>query len=120
MAKKTQETSVSDQALATGDAVMQQMEDAGLGPLRWLGTTWFEAMADLNSEVVSFVADRVKEDVKTQHKIMHCKNATDMREVQLDFLEKAYAQYTAETGKLIKMSMDMLPGAKSETKDTPL
>jgi hypothetical protein len=120
MAKKTQETSISDQALATGDAVMQQMEDAGLGPLRWLGTTWFEAMADLNSEVASFVADRVKEDVKTQHKILHCKNATEMREVQLDFLEKAYAQYTAETGKLIKMSLDMLPGTKSETKDTPL
>jgi len=120
MAKKTQDTSVSDQAIATGEAVMQQMEDAGLGPLRWMGTNWFEAMADLNSEVVSFLADRVKEDVKTQHKILHCKNATEMREVQLEFLEEAYAQYTAETGKLIKMSMDMLPGGTSETKDTPV
>jgi len=51
---------------------------------------------------------------------LHCKNATEMREVQLQFLEQAYAQYTAETGKLIKMSMDMLPGATSETKDTPV
>ena len=120
MARKTQETSISDQALATGEVVMQQIEEAGLGPLRWLGTTWFETIADLNSEVVSFIADRVKEDVKTQHRILHCKNAMEMREVQLDFLEKAYAQYIAETGKLINMSMDMLPGAKSGTKDTPL
>lgn len=99
---------------------MKQMEDAGLGPLRWMGTRWMEAMADLNSEVVSFVADRVREDVKTQHKLLHCKNATELREAQLDFLQKAYTEYTAETGKLVKMSLDMLPNSSSSTKDTPL
>ena len=99
---------------------MHQMEEAGLGPLRWMGTHWIEAMADLNSEVVSFVADRIKEDVKTQHKILHCKTATEVREAQLAFLEKAYTQYTAETGKLIKMSMEMMPSAKSGSKHTPV
>ncbi len=120
MAKKTQDTSIADQAIATGEAVLQQIEDAGLGPLRWMGTNWIEAFADLNAEVVSFVADRVREDVQTQHKILHCKTADELQQTQVEFLEKAYSQYTAETGKLIRMSMDMLPGAKSRTKHTPV
>ncbi len=99
---------------------MRQMEEAGLGPLRWMSTQWIEAMAELNSEVVSFVADRIKEDVKTQHQILHCKTATEVREAQMAFLEKAYTQYTAETGKLIKMSMDLIPSGKSGTKHTPI
>ena len=118
--KKAQDTSITDQAIATGEAMMEQMEEAGLGPLRWMGTHWIEALADMNSEVVNFVAERVREDVKTQHKLLHCKTATELREAQLDFLQKAYAEYTAETGKLIKMSLDMLPTGGPATDDTPL
>lgn len=120
MAKKTEEGAMTDTAVAAGKAMMQQMEDAGFGPMRWMGTQWFEAMAEINSEVVSFVADRIKEDVKTQHKLLHCKDAGELQKAQLEFLENAYTQYTAETGKLIKMGVDMMPTATSETKDTPL
>lgn len=120
MAKKKQDTSLTADAFASGEELVQQMEQVALGPLRWLGTNWIEAMAELNSEVVSFVAERIKEDVKTQHKILHCKNAAEVREAQLEFLEKAYAQYTEETGKLIKMSIDALPDGKSDTKHMPV
>ena len=120
MAKKTETTSIADTAIATGEAVIKQIEDAGLGPMRWMSTNWIEAMAELNSEVVSFVADRIREDVQAQHEILHCKSLQDLQKTQMNFLEKAYEQYTSETGKLIKMSMDILPGAKSETKHTPV
>jgi hypothetical protein len=88
--------------------------------MRWMGTAWYEAMADMNSEVVSFVSERIKEDVKTQHQLLHCRSAEELRKTQLTFLEKAYKQYTDETGKLVKMSLDMFPGTLEETKDTPL
>ncbi len=120
MAKSKQDTNASTDPVAMGQALMQQVEDAGLGPLRWLGTAWFEKMADMNSEVVSFVADRIREDVKTQHELLHCKTAEDLQKAQVAFLEKAYTQYTEETGKLLKMGMDMLPGGKDDTKNTPI
>lgn len=97
----------------------QQLEEAGLGSLYWLGTTWAEAMADWNAEVVSFLSDRIKEDVKTQQALLHCKSPQDVQRVQLEFLEKAREQYTAETGKLLKIGLDKLPGAAG-TKHMPV
>lgn len=120
MANTKKETSTSEDPVALGQAFLQQFEDAGLGPLRWMGTAWFEAMADMNSEVVNFVADRIKEDVKTQHELLHCKSAEELQKAQLTFLDKAYKQYTDETGKLVKMSLDLMPTAAKGTKGTPL
>lgn len=123
MAKSQQETAANDvgkDPVAMGQALMKQVEDAGLGPMRWMGTAWLEKMAEMNSEVASFVANRIREDVKTQHALLHCRTAQDLQKEQVAFLEKAFAQYTDETGKLIKMGMDMLPDGKSDTKDTPV
>ena len=120
MANSKKETSTSEDPVAIGQAFLQQFEDAGLGPMRWMGTAWFEAMADMNSEVVNFVAERIKEDVKTQHELLHCKSAEELQQAQLTFLDKAYKQYTDETGKLVKMSLDMFPASAKGTKGTPL
>lgn len=110
----------TEAVFAVGEAAMRQMEDAGLGPLHWMGTAWCEAAADMQSELATFIADRIKEDVKTQHALLHCKSAEELQQAQLAFLERAYVQYTTETGKLIQMTMDMLPGSTSETEDTPV
>ncbi len=120
MAKSKNETSASEDPVALGQAFLQQFEEAGLGPLRWMGTAWLEAMADMNSEVVNFVAERIREDAKTQHELLHCKSAEELQKAQVAFFEKAYQQYTAETGKLVKMSLDMLPTAMKDTKHTPV
>lgn len=120
MAKSKKETTASEDPVALGQAFLKQFEEAGLGPMRWMGTAWFEAMADMNSEVVNFVAERIKQDVKTQHELLHCKSAEELQKAQMAFLEKAYEQYTDETGKLVKMSMEMFPNVMKETKDTPL
>ncbi|MEL6837794.1 MAG: phasin family protein [Pseudomonadota bacterium] len=120
MAKSKKDTNAVQDPVVMGHALMQQIEEAGLGPLRWMGTHWFETMADINSEVMSFVADRIREDVKTQHELLHCKSATELQQAQVAFLEKAYAQYTAETGKIIKMSLDAYPVAQNSTKNKPI
>lgn len=81
-----------------------QLQEAGLGNMVGLGAAWFEALGDIGAEVLSFVADRVKEDVKVQHEILHCKNVEELQHVQSQFLQKAIDQYQAETGKLVEMS----------------
>ncbi len=120
MAKSPKETAAIQDPVATGRAFLQQIEDAGLGQMQGMGTAWFEAMADLNSEVVSFVAERIKEDVKTQHELLHCTSVEEFQKAQTAFLEKAFKQYTEETGKLVKMGLDMMPNGINETKNTPL
>jgi len=76
----------------------------------WMGTAWFERVAELGSKVTSFVAERIKEDVKTQHALLHCRSLPEVQQVQAEFLQTAFDQYRAETGKLIKMTGTMAVG----------
>ncbi len=125
MTGKMQDTNKESQGKQSTDRqgagmAMKQLQDAGLGPLGWLGTTWFEAMIDINSEVIDFIADRIKEDVKTQHEFLHCKEPAALQKAQMAFLERAYVQYTTEAGKLLKMGTDLFPSVTTKTKGTPL
>ncbi|MGC1506402.1 MAG: phasin family protein [Sulfitobacter sp.] len=82
---------------------MAQLQDAGFGSMMSMGTAWIEAFSEMSAEVVGFVAERIKEDVKTQQEILHCKNAADLQHIQAQFMQKAMDQYQAETGKLVEM-----------------
>lgn len=99
---KTQESGTAGKGEATFNAI-KQLQEAGFGNMVGLSTAWFETLGDMSAEVVSFVADRIKEDVKTQHELMHCKDVSEMQRIQSKFLQKAMDQYQAETGKLIEM-----------------
>lgn len=79
---------------------------AALGSMAGLGTFWIEAISDIGAEVAGFIAERIKEDVKTQYAILHCKNAADLQHIQYEFVQKAVEQYQAETGKLLQMGTD--------------
>ena len=90
---------------------MSEMQKAGLGSMMWMNTTMMESFADLGSEVLQFIADRIAEDVKTQHQCLHCKDISELQKIQSGFIQKAIEQYTAETGKLVQMSNDMMSAA---------
>ncbi|MEO0752128.1 MAG: phasin family protein [Pseudomonadota bacterium] len=90
----------------TGKAAFDTIADlqkAGMGNLMGIGTAWIEAMGAMSAEMAEFVADRIKEDVKTQHEILHCKDVADLQRIQAQFMQKAIDQYQAETGKLVEM-----------------
>lgn len=101
-------------------AAIANLQESGLGSLAWMGTAWTESMSNLGSEIISFVADRIQEDVKTQHELLHCKNMTELQQAQAAFLERAYVQYTVETGKLLKMGTEVFPTVPGNSKSTPL
>ncbi|WP_299547442.1 phasin family protein [uncultured Tateyamaria sp.] len=90
------------------------LQDQSLKMMSQMGLAWVEGMSDLGSEVLSFVADRIKEDVKTQHKMLHCKNVNELQNIQSEFLQTAIDQYTAETGKLVQMGQDIYSSGASD------
>jgi hypothetical protein len=84
--------------------------EAGMAAFRpWgqFGTVWAEAMADAGAEVLHFVAERVRQDIRTQHRLLHAKDVGEFRHIQAEFVQKAIDQYTAETGRLVEISAEM-------------
>lgn len=90
---------------------LAELQAFGFNNMTSFGTAWVEALGEVGSEVVSFVADRIKEDVRTQHEILHCDDMAELQQIQARFMKKAIEQYTAETGKLIEMSHQFFPNA---------
>jgi hypothetical protein len=90
------------------------MKEADLSKALGAGTQWVEALSEMGSEMVSFLAERIKEDVKTQHQILHCKSITELQHIQAQFIEKAIEQYNAETGKLFQMGTNALKTPKTK------
>lgn len=84
------------------------LQALGLSQLARFGAALTRAYGDMGTEIASFLADRIKEDVKTQHEILHCTDLAELQRVQARFIETAFEQYTAESGKLVSMSQERL------------
>ena len=81
---------------------LANIQATGFGSLSWLGTAWLETMSDIGSEWLTFVAARVREDVKTQHQLLHAKSLGDIQHIQAQFLQKAMNDYHDETGRMVE------------------
>ena len=116
MAAKSEESQSAKAKPGASDQDIMTMTELGFGNMSKLSTAWVEAFSDMGSEVISFVADRIREDVKTQHRILHCKDMTELQHIQAEFIQRAIDQYTAETGKLVEMSGGLfkMPGEGKE------
>ena len=101
-----QKTSKGATETASAFDPISQLQRAGFGNMVVAQAAWLESLGDIGAEVATFVAERIKEDVDTQHQILQCKDMDEVRRIQRDFLQTAVDQYQAETGKLAQMSMD--------------
>lgn len=95
-------------------SAMSELQKTGFGSLAWMGTAWLENLSDVGAEVMEFVAERVREDVKTQHELLHAKDVAEMQHIQAQFMQKAVDQYAAESGKLVEMSSELLAKAQAK------
>ncbi|MEL6361744.1 MAG: phasin family protein [Pseudomonadota bacterium] len=124
MPEKDKMSNVADKSPALKTAAQDMVADmATLQSLRFdtmtsTGAAWLETVAEMGSEVASFVAERIREDVKTQHEILHCNDVNELRQIQMQFMQKALEQYTAETGKLVEMGQNFF-AAQVEKRDPP-
>ena len=80
------------------------LQKTGFENLMGFGAAWSEAMSEISAEFATFLAERIREDVRTQHKILHCKDVGELQSIQAAFLQTAIDQYQSETGKLLEMS----------------
>lgn len=72
---------------------MQSLHKEGIANLADMNTNLFETFGDISAHMAKFIAQRIEEDVKVQHDLLHCKSLTDVQNVQLSFFEKALRQY---------------------------
>ncbi|MEO0917343.1 MAG: phasin family protein [Pseudomonadota bacterium] len=115
MATKSTETDTNPNQFEPFKAVAA-LQRAGFGNMMGMGKAWIEALSDMNAEFIGFLADRIKEDVKTQHQIMHCKDVGELQHIQSEFIQTAIEQYQAETGKLMEMSSTVFSDAMKGSK----
>lgn len=121
MSKPTKSPSASQLEPEKIFQTLTNAQTAGLGSLSWLGTKWVETMSDFGAEWLSFVAERVKQDVKTQHDLLHASNLGEVQHIQAQFLQRAMDDYRDETGKIVefcsKAMTDIQEHAAKNTQD---
>lgn len=101
----------NDDAKAATDQMMslfEEWQNAGLAAWAWTNPSLLQQMSEINSEVVQFVSDRIRQDVQFQQELMKCRDPAEFRELQGQFLKDAFDQYSAETGKLVQMNQAAL------------
>jgi len=117
MTNKSQTKGSTSSTPAEPFNAFSQLQEAGLGNLMGMGTAWVEAISDMGAEVTNFIAERITEDVKTQHEILHCKKIADLQQIQAGFIKKAIEQYQVETGKLVEMGTQALASSTDTKKN---
>lgn len=70
---------------------------------QFLGTKFVDTWLDLGEELYAFTADRIREDIKTQHEILHCKTPTEFQKIQASYVKKALSDYRAHGGRLVEL-----------------
>ncbi|MCV2891901.1 phasin family protein [Lentibacter sp. XHP0401] len=96
--------------------LMKTMQEAGFKPVQGFGTDWLEAMSNIGSEMLDFTAARIKQDVQTQHDLLHAKGLTEIQHIQAQFFQKAMDDYAAEAGKLMKMGKAITPDSSPKSR----
>jgi hypothetical protein len=105
VSKDTVKPDATPQEAAMAD--ITQLQEQSLKALTGMNTAWLEALSDMGSEVMTFVAARIEEDVKAQHRMLHCRDAAELQKIQAEFIQKAINQYADESGKLAEMSRNV-------------
>lgn len=100
----TTKSKTTEDATQAVHEAMSKMQKMGLNSMTWMGSDWAERMADLGSEMLNFMAERVQEDVDFQHRLLHCKDMTELHKLQAEFMQRMINRYTEETGKIMELS----------------
>lgn len=112
MGRSARATAQTESAAATSlCAAMHAMQEAGLGPLGWLTPVWVEHTQEVGHDLADFVAARIREDVRTQQRILRCRTVDELREVQTKFISEAFEDYAAETGRRVTLNADTMARA---------
>jgi len=92
----------------SGASVFPGASGEGLELLGKYGTAMMDVMGKSGAEFAEFITNRLQEDVRTQQQLMSCRDVTKLAEIQSGYLKTAFAQYSDETGKMIKRGAELM------------
>ncbi|MFD0978984.1 MULTISPECIES: phasin family protein [Tropicimonas] len=96
--------------------LLSDWQRAGMGALAWMNPVWVRSMTEMGNEMMQFSSDRIREGIRFQGEILQCCDPVAFREIQGRYLKTAFEQYSAETGKLVRMNraaLDEVTGRSS-------
>ncbi len=83
-------------------SMLEAMQGTKFPTASGAGSEWIESMADVGSNVLSFMAARIEQDVQTQQALMKAKDVTEFQHIQAQYFQRMMDDYAAETAKLMK------------------
>ena len=92
----------------TADDIIAKMQKEGLGNLAELNTAVLESFGDMSTEMAKFIAQRIEEDVRVQHELLHCKSLNEAQQIQMNFLEQAFRQYQEGAARMLDIGTHAL------------
>lgn len=95
------------------------LQTLGLSVMTDYGHAWTEAMGRVGNEVTAFVAERLKEDLKTQKRILGCTDMAALQSAQAEFFETAIRQYSEAACRIMGFSRPLF-GFHDATSHTPV
>ena len=83
--------------------LIEAMQSTNTNLTAGFGPDWLEAMSNVGHEMLTFMSERVKQDIQTQHELLQAKGIAEVQEIQAEFLKKAQSDYAAEMAKLVDL-----------------
>jgi len=105
---ETEKTTATDSGRSAG---FQTAGADGAQAMNAFGTVMLETATKFGTEFTEFLSLRMKEDVKARQEMLECRDLQKLAEIQARFFQTAVEQYSAETGKVLQMSSEMLDDA---------
>lgn len=90
---------------------LTDLQAAGFGTMAAIGSAFAEAMNEIGSEAVRFMARRLEADMETRRRILSCTDVHDLRAVQADFVRTSLDQYSEETGRMLEIGDKLMKTA---------
>lgn len=97
----------STKSKATEDGVTDVYRE-GVGNMTEMNAAFIESFGDMSAQMAKFFAQRIEEDVKVRHELLHCKNLQEVQHIQMQFFENAFKQYQENSAKMMDIGTHAL------------
>lgn len=90
-------------AMAPMTNLIEAMQEASTKMMPALGPEWTETMNSIGTEMLTFMSERIKQDLQTQQDLLQAKGIAEIQQIHADFIKKTMEDYTSEMTKLMGM-----------------
>ncbi|MGJ8596183.1 phasin family protein [Sulfitobacter sp.] len=83
--------------------LIEAMQEASTSMMSSFGPDWVATMSTVGTEMLSFVSERIKQDIQTQQDLLKAKGLAEVQQIQAAFIKRTMDDYTTEMGKLMDL-----------------